>query len=325
MIHKSEIIGVITAQSFNKNAYSEYHLNMLRNLATYCAIALVNADAYRQLHNLLEELKTTQDKLVIQSKLAALGTLTAGIAHEIKNPLNFINNFSGLNSELVTELYEEVMKEKENLSAGTMEELEEIIANLKQNSMRIQEHGRRADSIVRSMLQHSRGGSGDRQPTDINNLLEEALNLTYHGMRAQDIGFNIKIEKSFDSTIGKLDIIPQEISRAFLNILSNGCYEAHRKKTETAGTFSPLLSVKSIKTGNHVKITIRDNGKGIPLAFREKLFTPFFTTKPAGQGTGLGLSIAWDIIVQQHRGLISFETQEGEESFTEFIITLPLN
>jgi len=239
--------------------------------------------------------------------------------------LNFINNFSGLNAELVTELHEEVIKEKENLSAGTIAEIEEIIANLKQNAIRIQEHGRRADSIVRSMLQHSRGGSGERQPTDINNLLEEALNLTYHGMRAQDIGFNIKIEKSFDSSIGKMDVIPQEISRALLNILSNGCYEANRKKIETTGTFSPLLSVKTIKTGNHMKITIRDNGKGVPAEFREKLFTPFFTTKPAGQGTGLGLSIAWDIIVQQHNGRISFETEEGDDSFTEFIIMLPLN
>ena len=325
LLHKEKMIGVITAQSFNKNAYSAYHVNMLRNLATYCAIALINADAYRQLNNLIEELKTTQDKLVTQSKLAALGTLTAGIAHEIKNPLNFINNFSGLNAELVTELQEEVMKEKENLSVDTLAEIEEIISNLRQNAIRIQEHGRRADSIVRSMLQHSRGGSGDRQPTDINNLLEEALNLTYHGMRAQDIGFNIKIEKSFDSTIGKMDVVPQEISRAFLNIISNGCYEAHRKKKEVDGSFSPLLSVKTIKTGKNVKIIIRDNGKGIPAEFREKLFTPFFTTKPAGQGTGLGLSIAWDIIVQQHRGRISFETEEGEKSFTEFIIMLPLN
>jgi signal transduction histidine kinase len=298
---------------------------MLRNLATYCAIALVNADAYRQLNNLLEELKATQDKLVTQSKLAALGTLTAGIAHEIKNPLNFINNFSGLNAELVEELYENVQKEKVNLSAGTMAEVEEIISNIKQNAIRIQEHGRRADSIVRSMLQHSRGGSGDRQPTDINNLLEEALNLTYHGMRAQDIGFNIKLEKFFDTTIGKMEIVPQEISRAFLNIISNGCYEAHRKKTETAGNFSPLLSVKTVKTGNQVKIAIRDNGNGIPGQVREKLFTPFFTTKPAGQGTGLGLSIAWDIIVQQHNGRISFESKEGEESFTEFTIILPYN
>jgi signal transduction histidine kinase len=325
LLHKSKMIGVITAQSFNKNAYTAYHINMLRNLATYCAIALENADAYRQLNNLLEELKSTQDKLVTQSKLAALGTLTAGIAHEIKNPLNFINNFSGLNAELAEELHEEVQKEKENLRAETLAEVEEIVSNLRQNAIRIQEHGRRADSIVRSMLQHSRGGSGDRQPTDINFLLEEALNLTYHGMRAQDIGFNIKIEKSFDATIGKIDVIPQEISRAFLNILSNGCYEAYRKRTESTGEFSPLLSVKTLKTGNKVKIIIRDNGNGIPVPVREKLFTPFFTTKPAGQGTGLGLSITWDIIVQQHRGQISFATQECEESFTEFTIILPIN
>jgi signal transduction histidine kinase len=321
--HKGRMTGVITAQSFNKNAYTGYHLHMLRNLATYCAIALENADSFHQLKKLLEELRSTQDKLITQSKLAALGTLTAGIAHEIKNPLNFINNFSGLNAELVDELNENVQREKEKLSAGTITEVEEIISNIKQNSIRIQEHGRRADSIVRSMLRHSRGGAGDRQATDINNLLEEAINLTYHGMRAQDTGFNIKIEKSFDISIGRMELVPQEISRAMLNIISNGCYEAHRKKTENAGTFSPVISVKTEKEGNNIKITIRDNGSGIPASVRQNLFTPFFTTKPAGQGTGLGLSIAWDIIVQQHNGRISYNTEEGEESFTEFIIVLP--
>jgi signal transduction histidine kinase len=173
------------------------------------------------------------------------------------------------------------------------------------------------------MLQHSRGGSGERQPSDINAILEEAVNLTYHGMRAQDTGFNIKIEKSLDRSVGTMEVIPQEISRAFLNIISNGCYEAHRKKLEAGPGFSPVISVTTQKTWNQVKITIRDNGNGIPEAIRDKLFTPFFTTKPAGQGTGLGLSITWDIIVSQHKGRISFETEEGENSFTEFTILLP--
>ena len=318
-----KVIGVISAQSFRRNAYNDYHVNILRNLATYSAIALENADAYRRLSTLLNELKMTQDKLVTQSKLAALGALTAGIAHEIKNPLNFITNFAALNGELALELQETVLREKESHNPKSLAEIEEIIANLKQNALRIQEHGKRADSIVRSMLQHSRGGSGERQPSDINAILEEAVNLTYHGMRAQDTGFNIKIEKSLDRSVGTMEVIPQEISRAFLNIISNGCYEAHRKKLEAGPGFSPVISVTTQKTWNQVKITIRDNGNGIPEAIRDKLFTPFFTTKPAGQGTGLGLSITWDIIVSQHKGRISFETEEGENSFTEFTILLP--
>jgi signal transduction histidine kinase len=321
--NKEKVIGVISAQSFSKNAYSEYHVNILRNLATYSAIALENADAYRRLATLLDELKSTQDKLVTQSKLAALGTLTAGIAHEIKNPLNFVNNFASLNTELMQELLKEVVKDKEVLEYREMKELKNMLAIILENSAKISEHGKRADSIVRSMLQHSRGGSGERQPADINAILEEAINLTYHGMRAQDTGFNIKIEKSLDRSIGKMEVIPQEISRAFLNIVSNGCYEAYRKKVIQDGSFSPTLSVSTQKTGNQVKISIRDNGNGIPEAIREKLFTPFFTTKPAGQGTGLGLSITWDIIVHQHNGRISFETEEGENSFSEFIILLP--
>ena len=218
-----------------------------------------------------------------------------------------------------------IIKEKENLQPQILEEIEEIISNLKQNAVKIQEHGKRADSIVLSMLQHPRGGSGERQPADINAILEEAINLTYHGMRAQDRSFNIKIIKSLDGSMDKVQVIPQEISRAFLNIVSNGCYEAYRKKLSKGSSFSPELSVTTQKTGNQLEITIRDNGNGIPEQVREKLFTPFFTTKPAGQGTGLGLSITWDIIVHQHNGRISFESEEGENSFTKFIIILPLN
>ncbi len=321
--NKDKVIGVISAQSFSKNAYSDYHVNILRNLAAYSAIALENAEAYRRLTDLLQKLKLTQDMLVTQSKLASLGALTAGIAHEIKNPLNFINNFAGLNAELLTELEEVFIREKENIKTTAGVEIEEAIHNLKQNAIKIQEHGKRADSIVQSMLQHSRGGTGEPQLSDINSILDEAINLTYHGMRARDKGFNIKIEKSLDGDIGKMLVIPQEISRAFLNIVSNGCYEAHRKKLESKNSFMPVISVHTVKIGSQVKIMIRDNGYGIPEPVREKLFTPFFTTKPVGQGTGLGLSITWDIVVHQHNGKISFETQEGEDSFTEFTIRLP--
>ncbi len=314
--HKDKTIGVISAQSYQKNAYSDYHVNMLRNLAAYSAIALVNADAYRQLNELLTNLKETQEKLVTQSKLAALGALTAGIAHEIKNPLNFVNNFAELSQDLVLELEEELTNEPLNKTA-----VDEILLTLKQNAKKINEHGKRADSIVRSMLQHSRGKAGDRQPTDINAMLEEDINLAYHGMRALDSSFNIKIEKNLDASIGKLEVVPQDVSRVFLNIISNGCYEAFRKKLKSDSSFSPVLRIITRNHPHHVEIRIRDNGNGIPENIRDKMFTPFFTTKPAGMGTGLGLSISYEIIVHAHHGELLFESKEGE--YTEFIIKLP--
>jgi signal transduction histidine kinase len=314
--HKEKTIGVITAQSFQKNAYTEYHLNILRNLATYTAIALENADAYRRVHELLEDLTGAQEKLVTQSKLAALGALTAGIAHEIKNPLNFVNNFAELSQDLVKDLEQELEKE-----ASDKATILEILHTLKQNADKINEHGKRADSIVKSMLQHSRGKAGERQPTDVNAMLEEDINLAYHGMRALDSSFNIKIEKDLDQSIGKLDIVPQDVSRVFLNIISNGCYEAHWKKKNADSSFSPLLKVISRNRLHDIEIRIRDNGNGIPKEIRDKIFTPFFTTKPAGQGTGLGLSISYDIIVHEHHGELYFESEEGE--YTEFVIKLP--
>ncbi|MBN1559735.1 GAF domain-containing protein [candidate division KSB1 bacterium] len=314
--HKEKTIGVITAQSFKKNAYTNYHLNILRNLATYSAIALENADAYYQVNELLNDLKNAQDKLVTQSKLAALGALTAGIAHEIKNPLNFVNNFAELSGDLVQELREEISKKLPDKDV-----LYDILLTLEQNSGKIKEHGKRADSIVRSMLQHSRGKAGERQPTDINAMLEEDINLAYHGMRAQDSSFNIKIETDLDPSIGKLDVVSQDISRVFLNIINNGCYETHRKKIEQNGSFSPTLSVRTRNLNSKVEIRIGDNGNGIPTGIRDKLHTPFFTTKPAGQGTGLGLSISYDIIVHAHHGELYFDSKEDE--YTEFVITLP--
>ncbi len=289
---------------------------MLRNLAAYSAIALDNAEAYRRLTALLEELKSTQEKLVTQSKLAALGALTAGIAHEIKNPLNFVNNFAQLSRNLVDELREELSRERQDQSA-----IAEILVMLEQNAAKVEEHGKRADSIVRSMLQHSRGRSDERQLTDINALLAEDINLAYHGMRAQDAGFNVTIETDLDPAVGKLSVIPQDVSRVFLNIITNGFYEVHRKQLEQNGEFKPTLPVKTRSLGDQIEVRIRDNGDGIPPAIREKLFTPFFTTKPPGKGTGLGLSISYDLIVQQHGGQLFFESEEGR--FAEFIIRLP--
>ena len=323
LVYKDKKIGVITAQSPKKNTYTDYHLNILRNLATYTAIALDNAETYKKLNATLDDLKSTQQKMVTQEKLASLGALTAGIAHEIKNPLNFVNNFAELAIELVAELKEAIETQTENLDPKELENLKDILEDLEQNANKINEHGRRADSIIKSMLQHSRGKKGELQETDINAMLEEDLNLAYHGMRAQDASFNATIEKKFDETCDKLKIVPQDISRVFLNIISNGFYEVHKKKMEKNGDYSPVLTIKSINSPKRVEIRIRDNGNGIPKDIQEKLFNPFFTTKPTGMGTGLGLSISYDIVVQEHKGEIFFETQEGE--YTEFIISLPKN
>jgi signal transduction histidine kinase/putative methionine-R-sulfoxide reductase with GAF domain len=321
--YQSRKIGVITSQSFEKNAYTEFHLNVLRNLATYAAIALDNADAYRKLNSTLDDLKATQQQLIVQEKLASLGQLTAGIAHEIKNPLNFVNNFAELSVELVIELREEIEKQKDKVAESEYEDLLDILENLESNAKRINEHGKRADSIVHNMLQHSRGQAGEREETDINAMLAEDLNLAYHGMRARDSSFNVTMETNFDKNIGKLTVVPQNISRAFLNIITNGFYELNRKKQENGDSYEPVICVSSANKDEHVEIRIRDNGDGIPESIRDKLFNPFFTTKPTGQGTGLGLSLSFDIIAKEHQGDITFESKEGE--YTEFIITLPKN
>lgn len=317
-----EIIGVLSVQSTEKeNVFNEDDMRLLSTIAAHVGIAINNANSYEELNTTLENLKSTQDQLVAQEKLASLGQLTAGIAHEIKNPLNFVNNFSELSVGLVEELFEEFDKLKEKISQDSLEELNEILSTLKQNSEKIKEHGKRADSIVHSMLQHSRGKTGEKQPTDINAMLDEDLNLVYHGMRAQDSSFNIKIEREYDKDLKPINIIPQDMSRVFLNILSNGCYESHRKKMELNSDEPAIIKVSSHENGNFVEVRIRDNGHGIPKKVQDNLFTPFFTTKPSGKGTGLGLSISYDIVVREHNGEILFETEEGK--YTEFIIRLP--
>ena len=328
LISQERLLGIITIQSFKKNAYQDYHLNLLQNLASYTAIALDNADAYKKLNetvnklnSALNDLKATQEKLVVQEKLASLGQLTAGIAHEIKNPLNFVNNFAQLSKELVTELREEFEKVKDKLGKESMANFEDIISNIEQNASKINEHGNRADSIVRSMLQHSRGKSGERIVSDINAILDEDLNLAYHGLRARDGSFNASIEKDYDKNIEKISIVPQDVSRVFLNIINNGFYEANKKKKLSRDHFSPVVKVTTHDLGDRLEVRIRDNGNGIPDDVREKIFDPFFTTKPSGEGTGLGLSLSYDIIVKEHAGEIKFDSKIGE--YTEFIITLP--
>ncbi len=268
-----------------------------------------------------QRLKATQEQLLVQEKLASLGALTAGIAHEIKNPLNFVNNFADLSVELMDELREDIEKNKAVLPAKDYENIEALLDDLTGNAKKINEHGKRADGIVRSMLLHSRGQTGERQPTDINKMLEEYVNLTYHGMRAQDSSFNVTIERELASDAGTVEAIPQDLSRVFLNLLSNACYAVNERAKKNGAGFVPKLRVSSTNLGETVEIRIRDNGLGIPPEVREKIFNPFFTTKPTGQGTGLGLSISHDIVVQQHGGQLEVETEPGE--FTEFIVRLP--
>ncbi|MEO8233562.1 MAG: ATP-binding protein [Ignavibacteriota bacterium] len=272
--------------------------------------------AYTELKNTHENLKATQQQLVTQQKLASLGALTAGIAHEIKNPLNFVNNFSEVSRELLDEMKLEIQN-------NNLDEVIELIGDLKQNLDKINQHGKRADSIVKGMLLHSRGTSGEKTPTDINDLLDQYVNLAYHGMRAQNKEFNITIEKDYDETLEKINVVPQDISRVFLNIINNACYAANEKKKKSGNSFVPLLKVSTRKLADKVEIRIGDNGNGIPADHLEKIFQPFFTTKPSGEGTGLGLSLSYDIVTKMHGGELKVETKEGEG--TTFIISLPLN
>jgi ligand-binding sensor domain-containing protein/signal transduction histidine kinase len=276
-----------------------------------------------ELQKTLDNLKEMQNQLILSEKMASLGQLTAGIAHEIKNPLNFITNFAVLSHDLTKDLRKELAAERTHVDPDRAKEIEEVLNDLEQNVNKINEHGKRADSIVRGMLLHSRGKAGERLETDLNALLAEYTNLAYHGMRAQDQSFNIKIETDLDPTIGKVSVVPQDISRAFLNIVNNACYAANDKRKSAKNGFSPTVRVSARNLQDKVEIRIRDNGNGIPQSIREKVFNPFFTTKPAGVGTGLGLSLSYDIITQEHKGEISVDTKEGE--YTEFVITLPKN
>ncbi|MEG3937076.1 amino acid permease [Microcoleus sp. S36b_A3] len=268
-----------------------------------------------------ENLRAMQNQIVVQEKLASLGSLTAGIAHEIRNPLNFVNNFSELSAELTEELFEELENQGERLEPETNEYIAELLTDLKGNLKKINQHGQRADKIVGNMLLHSRGQSAHWEATDINSLLAEYINLAYHGMRAKETAFNITIETDYDNDIGQVKVVPQDIGRVFLNIISNACYAAHKKQQEIGSGFSPVLDVKTRNLDGRIEIRIRDNGQGITPEVLDKIFNPFFTTKPPAEGTGLGLSISHDVVVQQHRGELKVETEVG--NYTEFIITLP--
>jgi len=270
----------------------------------------------------LQELKTTQASLLHAQKMAALGQLTAGIAHEIKNPLNFVNNFAGLSVDLLDELKETVAPAMAALDEDKRAEADEVVGMLTGNLDKIAEHGKRADGIVKSMLEHSRGVSGERRVVDLNALIEEALNLAYHGARAQDARFNITLEREFDRGLAPMELAPQEMTRVFLNLFGNGFYAtARRQRGAAAPDFRPTLRVMTRDLGEAVEVRVRDNGTGIAPEIKDKLFQPFVTTKPTGEGTGLGLSISWDIVTQQHGGTIEVDSEVGE--FTEFTVRLP--
>jgi signal transduction histidine kinase len=269
----------------------------------------------------LTRLKRAEEALVHAQKMAALGQLTAGIAHEIKNPLNFVNNFAGLSVELLEELKEAAGEAIGTLDAGKRTEVLETIGMLTGNLKKIAEHGRRADGIVRGMLQHSRGSSGDWQATDLNALVEESLNLAYHGARAQDQDFKVTLELDLDRKLAPIEVVSQDVSRVLLNLISNGFYAVTKRGREGDGTYRPTLKIATREYGEGVEIRVRDNGVGIPPEYWEKLFQPFFTTKPTGEGTGLGLSISYEIVTQQHGGTITVDSQAGD--FTEFTVRLP--
>jgi len=314
LIAKGEKLGVITIQSFKEKAYTDYHLFMLRNIATYTAIAIENAESYDTLNQTVTTLKSTQNQLIQSEKMASLGELTAGIAHEIQNPLNFVNNFSEINKEMIAEM-------KEEISKGNFEEVKSIAGNIEANEEKINHHGKRADAIVKGMLQHSRQTSGTNEPTNINALADEYLRLAYHGLRAKDKSFNVTLKTDFDESIGNINVIPQDIGRVMLNLITNAFYATEENKKMNIDNYQPTVTVSTKKQAGLVSISVNDNGPGIPQNIVDKIFQPFFTTKPTGQGTGLGLSLAYDII-KAHGGEIKVESKEGEGS--EFIIQLPI-
>ncbi len=326
LMRDGAVEGVLLLGRPTPGAFSQRQIDLVQTFADQAVIAIENVRLFdqvqqrtRELSLSLEDLRTAQDRLVQTEKLASLGQLTAGIAHEIKNPLNFVNNFSALSGELIDEL-NDVLKTA-GLDDKMREEIDELTHMLKGNLEKVVQHGKRADSIVKNMLLHSREGSGEHRPADINAIVEESLNLAYHGARAEKSGFNITLQRDLDPAAGMIDLYPQEITRVFLNLIGNGFYAATKRKESGEEGFEPLLTASTKNLGNKVEIRIRDNGTGIPLEVKEKMFNPFFTTKPAGEGTGLGLSMSHDIVVKQHGGKIDVDTEPGV--FTEFIITLP--
>ena len=321
LLHEQDVLGGLVIARREAGEFSKEIVSLIESFATQSALAVRNAKLFdeqrrreRELRIAHEQLKQAQASLVHAEKMASLGQLTAGIAHEIKNPLNFVNNFAELSGDLLRELRDAMVSPDA--------EQDELITTLSANLAKIAEHGRRADGIVTSMLLHSRGGTGERRATSLDALVEEALNLAFHGARAQDKSFNITVDRDFDPALRPIELVPQDITRVLLNLFGNAFYVANKRLKEGSDpNFQPLLRVTTRDLGDRVEIRVRDNGVGMPPEVQAKLFTPFFTTKPTGEGTGLGLSISYDIVTQQHSGTITVDSRPGE--FTEFTVRLP--
>ena len=312
LIHQDKAVGVITTQSFRKHAYTDYQVSVLRTLAAYAAIAIDNAAAYRKLGRTLDDLKATQQQLVQQEKLASLGALTAGIAHEIKNPLNFVNNFAAISRELLDELESET----------DPDQIRSILADLKTNAEKTVEHGRRADAIVRNMMQHARGGDAELQTVDVNSFVDEYVDLSWHGRRATDFEFKVVLVRDYDERIGEAKLVPQDLGRVLINLLNNAFDAVLERKARLDGPYEPSVRVLTRGTPDgHVEIRVEDNGAGIDPEDRDRIFEPFFTTKPAGSGTGLGLSMSFDIVTARHGGALLVESEPGKGA--TFIVRLP--
>lgn len=325
LIRDGAAIGTIGVSSAAPKAFHADQIGILKTFADQAVIAIENARLFEavqartsELDKSLDDLRAAQDRLIQIEKLSSLGQLTAGIAHEIKNPLNFINNFAALSVELTDELMD--MLKPLPLAAEVRNEIEALSELVQANLRKILEHGWRADSIVKNMLLHSRGGGSELRATNVNTLVEESLHLAYHGIRAEKPDFHADLKRDLDADIGMVDLFPQEISRVLLNLLSNGFYAIEARRSQLGSTFEPMVITTTRNCGDHVEIRIRDNGIGIPADVKDSIFNPFFTTKPPGEGTGLGLSISHDIVVKQHGGRLDVDTHPGE--YTEFTIRL---
>ncbi len=302
-------------------AFEARDISLIKNSKEHIISAIIRTRIMEDLEQTLHNLKDTQEQLIQSEKLASLGQLTAGIAHEIQNPLNFVNNFARLSVSLANELHETINEVKDIIPANKYEDVEEVIGLIKDNVLKINDHGKRIESIVKGMLQHSRGKTGEFEEIDINNMVAEYLNLAYHGMRAKDKSFNTALRSELDPAVGKASVLPQEISRVLLNILNNSFYAVDEKAKKNPNDYKPEVVVSTKKIQDKIEIRIKDNGTGIPDHVMEKIFNPFFTTKPTGKGTGLGLSMSFDIINKIHKGKLEVKSQVGESA--EFIITIP--